>query len=186
MPDEAHANTYLPKSYYRALISLSWLIICNSNICDAHLSKPFMSHAFSLPCPMVQLQRTSTYLHWLSLTSIENRSHISSPSWDYLKNHGMFDISSTVISSMSSLVLELWRSMSLFTVWRCPPEDLLIWRIFWKMTQFWTATGNRNHNKSIRQSQLIFWEEIQLELVQNYAAVCSTDKIPNRKVLKRA
>ena len=60
----------------------------------------------------------------------------SGPSWDYLKNHGMFDISSTVISSMSSLVLELWHFMSLFTVWRCPPEDSPIWRISWKMTQF--------------------------------------------------
>ena len=85
----------------------------------------------------------------------------SGPSWHYLKNHGMCDISSTVISSMSYLVLELWRSMSLCTVWRCPPEDSLIWRTSWKMTQFWTATGNRSlfMSSSGRYFRTLIWDE---------------------------
>ena len=67
---------------------------------------------FHVPCLLFAMshgtttEKTSTYLHWLSLTSIENRSHISSPSWDYLKNHGICDVSSSVISySQSQLIL---------------------------------------------------------------------------------
>ena len=83
----------------------------------------------------------------------------SGPSWDYLKNHGMCDISSTVISSMSSLVLELWHSMSLCTVWRCPRDDSLIWRISWKMTQFWTATGKETISINILVETGWFYEQ---------------------------
>ena len=119
---------------------------------------------FHVPCLLFTMSHGTTteniYLHqWLSLTSIENRSHISSPSWDYLKNHGMCDISSTVISSMSSLVLELWHSMSLCTVWRCPRDDSLIWRISWKMTQFWTATGKETISINILVETGWFYEQ---------------------------
>ena len=96
----------MPKSYFRSLVwvDLSYAI----QIFVMHISA-------NLSCPMPSLchvpwynyrEHLPTYLHWLSLTSIENRSHISSPSWDYLKNHGMCDVSSTVICfSQNQLIL---------------------------------------------------------------------------------
>ena len=91
---------------------------------------------FHVPCLLFAMSHGTTteniYLHWLSLTSIENRSHISSPSWDYLKNHGICDVSSTVISfSRSQLIL--WAEFRL----RFLKNSAAIWSIMGLPEESW-------------------------------------------------